>query len=210
MPAGLLPLFPLQVVVFPRMRLPLHIFEDRYKEMVNDAVRDNSEFGIVLARDEGIVNAGCTVVVEKVTEVYPDGRMDILTAGRRRFEILRLNEEKDYLQAEVQFFDDDEPGPAPDEDRRQALAHYAALQQLREAETAEAPDPADPQLSFQLATAIPDLDFLNVLLRTRSEPARIRELNGFCAKYIPQQQAVARVRHLAPLNGRGGNPAGIS
>ena len=64
----LLPLFPLRVVVFPRTPLPLHIFEERYKEMVGDAIRANSEFGIVLAKDDGIVNAGCTVVVEEGAE----------------------------------------------------------------------------------------------------------------------------------------------
>src|SRR3954468_8315482 len=98
MSSRLLPLFPLNVVVFPRTRLPLHIFEDRYKEMVGNALRDESEFGIVLAKDDGIVNAGCTVSIEKVLEMYPDGRMDILTAGKRRFEIATLNEERAYLQ----------------------------------------------------------------------------------------------------------------
>src|SRR5271165_5275733 len=87
MPSRLIPLFPLRVVVFPRTSLPLHIFEERYKEMVSDAIRDNSEFGVVLATDEGIVNAGCTVSVEKVLHMHPDGRMDIVTSGRRRFEI---------------------------------------------------------------------------------------------------------------------------
>src|SRR3984885_3726988 len=66
MSTRLLPLFPLQVVVFPRTPLPLHIFEDRYKEMVGAAMRDSSEFGVVLAKEDGIVNAGCTVIVEKV------------------------------------------------------------------------------------------------------------------------------------------------
>ncbi len=74
MPSRLIPLFPLQVVVFPRTRLPLHIFEERYKEMVGDAIRDQSEFGVVLAKEDGIVNAGCTVTVEKVMEMYSDGR----------------------------------------------------------------------------------------------------------------------------------------
>jgi len=78
----LIPLFPLQLVVFPRTRLPLHIFEERYKEMVGEAIRDESEFGIVLAKDGGILNAGCTVKVAKVLEMYADGRMDILTLGQ--------------------------------------------------------------------------------------------------------------------------------
>ena len=71
------------MVVFPRTPLPLHIFEERYKEMVGGAMRDNSEFGIVLAKDDGIVNAGCTVAVEKLLQKYPDGRMDVLTRGQR-------------------------------------------------------------------------------------------------------------------------------
>src|ERR1019366_3034447 len=78
MAKGLIPLFPLQLVVFPRVHIPLHIFEDRYKEMAGDAIRDGSEFGIVLAREDGILNTGCTVKVDKVLEMYPDGQMDIL------------------------------------------------------------------------------------------------------------------------------------
>src|ERR1041385_7362896 len=117
----LLPLFPLNVVVFPRTPLPLHIFEERYKEMVGNALRDESEFGIVLAKDDGIVNAGCTVAVEKVLEMYPDGRMDIVTRGSRRFEIVALNEEKEFLQGEVSFFDDDDFSPTPSELRDQAV-----------------------------------------------------------------------------------------
>src|SRR5512142_395198 len=96
MSARLIPLFPLHVVVFPRTRLPLHIFEERYKEMVGRAIREESEFGIVLAKDDGIVNAGCTVKVEKVLEMYADGRMDILTRGERRFEVAGLNSDRDY------------------------------------------------------------------------------------------------------------------
>src|SRR5215467_14148505 len=107
MAARVLPLFPLQIVVFPRTRLPLHIFEERYKEMVSSAIRDATEFGVVLAKEEGIVNAGCTVKVEKVLHQYPDGRMDVLTVGQRRFEIQRLNEDRDYLQGEVTYFDDE-------------------------------------------------------------------------------------------------------
>ena len=71
MQAKLLPLFPLHVVVFPRTQLPLHIFEERYKEMVGEAIRDKSEFGVVLAKEEGIVNAGCTVVVDKILKSIP-------------------------------------------------------------------------------------------------------------------------------------------
>lgn len=209
MSSGLIPLFPLQVVVFPRNLLPLHIFEERYKEMVGNAIRDSSEFGIVLAREDGIVNAGCTVVVEKVKQMYPDGRMDILTRGRRRFEIESLNEEKDFLQAQVQFFDDDDFSPTPAELREKVVAHYQALSRLGVLHEPEEPDLKDPQLSFQLAHAVPDLNFLSVLLRQRSESGRLTELNDYLSQYIPRQQAIERVKALAPTNGHGGKPAGI-
>lgn len=208
MPSRLIPLFPLQVVVFPRTQLPLHIFEDRYKEMVGAAIRDNTEFGVVLSTDEGIVNAGCTVKVEKVIHKYPDGRMDILTRGQTRFEIVALNDEQDYLQAEVSFFDDDDSTPTPVDLRNQALSHYKALSQLSGARRQE-PDLADPQLSFQLAQSLPDLDFLHGLLQHRSEAGRLKELNRYLAEYIPRQRIIEHVKELAPNNGSGGKLAGM-
>jgi len=209
MPSRLIPLFPLQVVVFPRTRLPLHIFEERYKEMVGNAMRDNSEFGIVLAKEDGIVNAGCTVLVEKVLNLYPDGRMDVVTRGQKRFEIAALNEEKDYLQAEVSFFDDEDLGAAPEELRVQALSQYQAFRELDSGRGQNEPDLEDPQLSFQLAQSLPDLDFLDGLLRRRSEAGRLRELNHYLAEYIPRRRTIERMKELAPTNGFGGKPAGL-
>ena len=205
----LLPLFPLQLVVFPRTRLPLHIFEERYKELVSDAIRDETEFGIVLAKKDGIVNAGCTVKVEKVIELYPDGRMDIMTRGERRFEIDALNEEKDYLRATVSFFDDDDLQTVPADERKKAIAQYRALNDLGTARNHSEPDMNDPQLSFQLAQAVPDLDFLSVLLRRRSESERLKELNHYLAGYLPKQKVIERMKELAPLNGFGHKPEGL-
>ena len=162
--------------------------------MIGNAIRDHSEFGVVLAKQDGIVSAGCTVMVEKVLETYPDGRMDILMRGLRRFEIVELSGEKDYLQAEVSFFDDDDAAPVPAELRDQALSNYRDL---------------DPQLSFQLAQALPDLDFLHALLARRSETSRLKELNHYLAEYIPRQRRIERMKHLAPTNGFGGGPSGL-
>ena len=209
MSSGFIPLFPLQVVVFPRTPLPLHIFEDRYKEMIGDAIRNKSEFGIVLAKEDGIVNAGCTVFVEEVLQQYPDGRMDIVTRGNRRFEIISLNEEKTYLQGEVNYFDDDDQTPPPPEIRALALEHYKALNALSTSRTSTEPDESDPQLSFQLAQSLTDLDFLHSLLRHRSETNRLKVLNRYLAEYIPRQRAIERVKELAPRNGCAGRPAGL-
>jgi ATP-dependent Lon protease len=209
MASRLIPLFPLHVVVFPRTKLPLHIFEERYKEMVGDAIRDESEFGIVLAKEEGIVNTGCTVGVDQVLEMYPDGRMDIMTSGRRRFEITGLNEDKSYLQGEVTFFDDEDFAPPPEELRQQAVEQYRELNALPASREHLAPDLADRQLSFQLAQAVPDVDFLSGLLRQRSETGRLKALSTFLADYIPRQRTIERMKVLAPTNGFGGKPAGM-
>src|SRR5580692_1455061 len=128
--ARLLPLFPLQLVVFPGSAIPLHVFEERYKEMVGEAEASGTEFGIVLAKDNGIMNAGCTVVVESVLKRYPDGRFDVLTRGQRRFVIQSLNQDKEYLRGEVEFYGDDDANSAPPELRKRALL---ALESMREA-----------------------------------------------------------------------------
>ncbi len=202
MQANLLPLFPLQVVVFPRTQLPLHIFEERYKEMVGEAIRDHSEFGIVLVKEEGILNAGCTVVVDKVLKSHPDGRMDIMTRGIRRFEIVMLNQEKPYLRGEVAYFDDDEPDPAPTDVRTEALRLYRSWMEFEEKSPNEAVL-SDAQLSFQLAQGIEDLDFLHFLLRTRSETLRLKKVAEFLSEYVPRQRMTASMKKLAPLNGHG-------
>jgi Lon protease-like protein len=204
----LLPLFPLQLVVFPRTELPLHIFEERYKEMVAEAIENETEFGIVLARRDGIVNAGCTVLVDRVLRRYPDGRMDIVTRGARRFEIVLLNEEKDYLRGQVEFFDDDDPGPAPVELQRDALNQYKSLLETKSIPLHAEPELNDPQLSFQLAQSIQDLDFQSIMLRNRSEADRLKQLSVFLTQYVPRVRQTSRMKHLAPMNGHGKKLAG--
>jgi Lon protease-like protein len=205
--AKLLPLFPLQLVVFPGSATPLHIFEGRYKEMVGEAEAARTEFGIVLARDGGIMNAGCTVLVESVLKRYPDGRFDVLTRGQRRFMIQSLNQEKEYLRGEVEYYSDDDSESAPPELRRQAVL---ALQRMTEAlspgENEPAPDADHPFLSFRLAEAVDDLDFRNTLQRTRSETERLRVFAEFTEEYVARKLYAARMKHATPQNGFGHKP----
>jgi ATP-dependent Lon protease len=209
MPTRLIPLFPLQLVVFPRVRVPLHIFEERYKKLVGDAIRDGSEFGIVFVRDDGMAGTGCSVKVDKVIEMYPDGRMDIMARGERRFVISRVDEEKDYLRAEVEYFDDDDLAPVAADDRTLALDNYRSLVNLGTARNHSDPDFEDPQVSFQIAQAVPDMDFLHHILRERSESERLRQLNQYLADYLPRQKTIERMKELAPTNGHGPKPTGL-
>jgi len=199
MQPGLLPLFPLPLVLFPRTPLPLHVFEDRYKELIREAIRDGSEFGIVLARQRAVLNTGCTAVIERVLKFYDDGRMDIVASGRRRFEIAELDQERSFLRGIVEFFDDEDFAGAPPELRQQALDIYRTLVEM--GEEAPGPDWDDPQLSFQLANIIDDVDFRQSLLPLRSETERIRAFIGFCRDYIPRRRIIAGLRKVQPTNG---------
>jgi ATP-dependent Lon protease len=199
----MLPLFPLRVVLFPRTQIPLHIFEDRYKEMIGEAIRHKSEFGIVLAAEKGIVGTGCTAVVEQVTQTYPDGRMDIVVVGVRRFEIVDLDTEKSYLRGNVDFFNDDETDEPGDELKERALKGYIELKEFFGAEPLPDPKLEDPQASFQLAQLIGDVEFRQRLLALRSERERMRQLVEFLPGHVEQQRHAWRVRTVAPWNGHG-------
>jgi Lon protease-like protein len=200
----LLPLFPLQVVLLPGAELPLHIFEDRYKEMIGEALRDRTEFGVVLASEKGIVNTGCTAAIDRVLRKYSDGRLDILTVGRRRFEILLVNDERSFLRGAVEFFEDDEdtrePAPAA---RARAIEGYNALQALASDDPLSAIEETDPLLSFRLARPVTDLAFRQQLLATRSEAERIRQMAEFLPGFVARQRRIQSVKDAAPRNGHG-------
>ena len=204
----LLPLFPLQLVVFPRVQVPLHIFEERYKEMIGEVLTGNTEFGIVLAKDGGILNAGCAVHVEKVVTRYTDGRLDIVTRGSRRFEVLSLDQEKSYLRGEVEFFNDEDDEPVTREMKDAALESYRVLVESGQVRGYSEPEFDDPQLSFQLAQGIQDTDFQNLLLRDRSEASRLRHLSEFLKQYVPRIKQIAKMKELAPKNGFGHHTSG--
>jgi Lon protease-like protein len=205
--ARLLPLFPLSLVALPGAAIPLHIFEERYREMVGEAEATRTDFGIVrtITRGEesGIANVGCTVIVEAVTHRYPDGRFDIVTRGWRRFRILSLDDEKDWLRGEVEYFDDEEEGPVAEEVIEKAFAAYRRLQrELGEGEP-EALDRENRYLSFRMAGSIDDLDFRSILLQSKSETQRLKLFTDFVDSYIPRRQYVAMMKKKAPTNGAG-------
>lgn len=211
MQESLLPLFPLEAVLLPSNTLALHIFEDRYKQMIGEVVSTRTEFGVVQAGEKGILNLGCTASIEKVVNTYPDGRMDILAVGRRRFEILFLDDTKPYLQAGVSFFDDEPSSEPPTEARAMAVACFERLrvrEQEGDQEERSAPPLDDPQLSFKIAEAVPDLSFRQTLLSMRSETERLKHINGFVPEYLANLERSARVRKLAHRNGHGYLAAG--
>lgn len=204
----MLPLFPLQLVAFPGVITPLHIFEERYREMVGEAETNQTEFGIVRAieraEEKGITNTGCTVTVESVVHRYPDGRFDVLTRGRRRFQIASLDNDKAYLRGEVEYFDDEQSELIPDDLVSRVLEAHGRLN-----EGATPPERNDRHLSFRLAESIDDLDFRSLLLQSRSELQRLRLFAEFVDGYISRRQYAAHMKTKAPTNGSGHKRPGV-
>jgi Lon protease-like protein len=97
--AALIPLFPLDVVLFPGTPLELHIFEPRYKEMIGECRAQNRQFGVIRAVEQVLAEVGCMAEIVTVVKEYSDGRLDLVTEGRRRFELLGVNQERSFLQA---------------------------------------------------------------------------------------------------------------
>lgn len=111
-----IPLFPLGVVLLPHMELPLHIFEERYKIMINECLVQNRMFGIVNYDGTNIRSIGCTANILGVVKEYEDGRMDIITKGKTRFVIKDMDQSRIYLQVKVLFFEDEYEMVSDDDD----------------------------------------------------------------------------------------------
>jgi Lon protease-like protein len=197
---ALLPLFPLELVLLPGTPLPLHIFEPRYKEMIRECISAEAPFGVVRAFEEGIAEVGCTAEIITVTKEYPDGRLDLICEGRKRFEVIEVNRDRSFLQAEVLIVPDD-PEAAVQEERVKAVQlHLEILSMAGAVQDLSAAD--QNQLSFYLAGSLPlDLDFKQKLLAMRSEAQRIQAVGAYLETILPQLKRAARARQTAGGNG---------
>ena len=84
-------LFPLGVVLLPSEQLPLHIFEPRYRELIDECIEREREFGLVHADDDGTREIGTTAAVVEIVRRFPDGRLNVVVEGRERFRVVRLH-----------------------------------------------------------------------------------------------------------------------
>ncbi|MGB9195993.1 MAG: LON peptidase substrate-binding domain-containing protein [Terriglobales bacterium] len=194
--SSLLPIFPLDLVLLPGAPLPLHIFEPRYKEMISECLEQKKPFGIVRSSEEGVADIGCTAEIVSVTKRYDDGRMDILTRGVERFEVLEVNEERAFLRAEISLVEDDndEPARAAISLIEQAVRLHAEIVKIAGAEVSE-PDETATNLSFLLAGSLPlDLDFKQNLLATLSETKRLEAVVGYLQAVLPGLRRAAKAR----------------
>ena len=200
---ALLPLFPLDVVLLPGIALPLHIFEPRYKEMIGECRANNAPFGVVRALEDGVAEVGCTAEIISVTKEYPDGRLDLVAEGRNRFEVLELNRQRSFLQAEVLLVGDEPGTPSPEDTARAIQFHLEILSLAGALQDLSAADQS--VLSFCLAGSLPlDLDFKQKLLGMRSEGERIQAVAAYLESILPNLRRSARAREKAGGNGHAG------
>jgi Lon protease-like protein len=195
------PLFPLGIVALPRELIPLHIFEERFKTMMNECLRDEKEFGIVWLSDDGLRNTGCSCRIERVLERMEDGRMNLLTRGTRPFRVVERQSELAYPAGVIEFLDDREETLDPELVR---AAHDAYAQLVRRA-TDRDPDPeelADLDAYGMAATVDFGPDAKQGLLDLRSENARLRLVTRLFNAAAKRLDLVDRAQERARSNGK--------
>jgi ATP-dependent Lon protease len=214
-----LPLFPLPIVLFPGVPLPLHIFEPRYRQMLGDIRAGNNLFGLsyfdASTSEKEIPPAGHIGCVAEVTETQalPDGRSNILTVGVIRYRIEEYVERGDpYLVARVSFFEDEDENTEllteSSHEVAETFTRIARAVRIINDERTSLPDISgtDPQrLSFLVAAAMEvDTDVKQELLELRLTFERLQRLRDMLGRAVSSYEERARIHELAKRNGHSG------
>jgi Lon protease-like protein len=188
-------------VLLPGERMPLHIFEPRYKELIGECLAEERPFGIVLADDSGLREVGTEASVIEVLERFDDGRLNVVIEGRERFRVVEMTSGRSFQTGEVEGVADEQVD-VDEQDAERAMELFRELRELVGSDVEE-PEISDPALSFALASRVDfGLDPKQRLLELTSETERltivIELLEGALAAVRDEQ---AR-RELASRNGK--------
>ena len=182
--------------------MPLHIFEERYKQMVNECLEEESEFGMVLADDSGTRRVGCTARIVELVERYEDGRMLILVEGSRRFKLNNILTGRPYYMGEIEYLEEE-----PEEDVN-ALAEecIALLERVVEAATEGSVgieiEPPYRNLSFAIAGRVEfDLETRQQILELTSEKERLQKVKELLTAAAERLERERQAREKAQTNG---------
>ena len=194
-------LFPLGIVLLPNEQIPLHIFEDRYQELIGECLEDEREFGLVYADDAGLREIGTRAAVTEVLDRFEDGRMNVVVEGRDRFRLLELTEGRSFHTGRVEPIEDVQDAADP-EDSEHALELFHRLVELTGAEVEE-PRLDAGQLSFELAGRFefaPELK--QRLLQLTSERRRMKLLAELLAGAATAVEREREIAERAQGNGK--------
>jgi len=195
-------LFPLALVLTPTERVPLHIFEPRYKELIGECIAEGEPFGLVLEDDGGRRDIGTLAEVKEIAHVFDDGRMNILVEGRDRFRVTAWTEGRAFPTAEVEPLEDEEDPTLDPKAADEALAVFRQLAAIADAEIDE-PDGSSGSLAFEIAAHV---DFgtepKQELLELRSERHRLRRLTELLEHALGAMTREREIRERAATNGR--------
>ena len=195
------PLFPLALVALPGELVPLHIFEERYKTMMDQCLDSDTEFGIVWLADDELKEIGCACTIEQVLERMDDGRMNLLARGTRPFRVLERQAHLAYPAGVVEFVQDggDELDPQLAGAARAAYADLVKRATDREPEDAEL---AEMGAYDMAATVDFGLDAKQGLLDLRSENARLKLVTRLFRAATKRLDFVDRAQERARSNGK--------
>jgi ATP-dependent Lon protease len=194
-------LFPLPLVLLPTERVPLHIFEERYRELIGECLDSGSDFGIVYADDNGLREVGTRALVTEVLGRHADGRMDILVEGGDRFRLTELTSGRSFHTGLVAPIEDDDD-PAPSDVVERALGLFDKLRELTGSDV-DVPDADVAQLSYALAARVelaPDDKLL--LLTDVSERSRIDRVCDLLEDAMATARRVRGAAERAATNGK--------
>ncbi|HEY8722746.1 MAG TPA: LON peptidase substrate-binding domain-containing protein [Gaiellaceae bacterium] len=195
-------LFPLPIVLVPTERIPLHIFEPRYKELIDECIELGEEFGLVLATGDGAVHEiGTRARVAQLVELLDDGSMNIVVEGGERFRLLDLTTGRAFTTGIVEpVQDDDEPALGADAER--ALEVFSELAEISESDV-DVPDPLSPLFDFELAARVDfTVDAKQELLSMTSPRPRMTALVGLLEVALEAVKLELTLRERAGRNGK--------
>ena len=193
-------LFPLGIVLLPTEIVPLHVFEDRYKDLIGECLELEQEFGLVYADEDGVRDTGTRARVAEVIERFEDGRMNVLVEGGERFKVSRLTRGRSFMTAEVEIHEDEWDEPDPEAVVR-AMESFRTLAAAVEAEPVE-PDETSPRLSFELAATVElPVESKQELLELRSEKERLALLADLLDAALAGLEAARELESRAKQNG---------
>ena len=195
-------LFPLPLVLVPTERIPLHIFEPRYRELIRECLERDEEFGLVLATGDGAVHEiGTRAGVAQVVEELEDGRMNIVVEGRDRFRLLELTSGRSFATGAVEeVLDEDDPPDAANRER--ALEVFRDLAETAGAEV-DLPDAESPLLDFELAARVEfGVEAKQELLASTSPRERMTKLVALLETALEALRLERELQHRASGNGK--------